>query len=265
MPQAKSTKTIHQKLAKIQKDLKAPKGQYNTFSKFSYRSCEDILEALKPLLGNFCLTLTDDLVQVGDRYYIKATVKISDGAESIENTAFAREALEKKGMGASQITGAASSYARKYALNGLFAIDDTKDADVPVASPAEPAQAATQAPTQAAKKSFDPGSNIASEKQRKYIFALGKDLGHEPEKLKEMIKIGFKVSSFTYLTKDQASQCIDRMQKKVAEQVQAAAPVPAPAPAPAPASEKPAHEEFTGEVGGEPDGSEDVDPNTMPF
>ena len=116
-------------LIEIQKELKAPKGQYNSYAKFNYRSCEDILEAVKPLLGALTLTISDKLINAGDRYYIQATATLSDGVEKIETTAVAREALDKKGMDASQITGAASSYARKYALNGLFAIDDEKDAD----------------------------------------------------------------------------------------------------------------------------------------
>ncbi len=122
-------KNIHQALVNIQKDLRAPKSQFNKFANFKYRSCEDILEAVKPLLGNLHLTISDRIVLVGARYYIQATVKLSDGKESIENVAFARESLAKKGMDDAQITGATSSYARKYALNGLFAIDDTKDAD----------------------------------------------------------------------------------------------------------------------------------------
>ena len=119
------------KLINIQRDLKAPKDNFNSFGKYKYRSCEDILEAVKPLLAReeCILTLRDDIVQVGDRFYIMATARISDGNEQVEVTAFAREAAEKKGMDESQVTGTASSYARKYALNGLFLIDDTKDAD----------------------------------------------------------------------------------------------------------------------------------------
>lgn len=119
-------------LALIQSRLKAPKGQYNSFGKYKYRSCEDIVEAVKPLLAEqgCALMMSDELVYVGDRYYIKATVTIQNAAgEQVQSTALAREEEEKKGMDASQITGTASSYARKYALNGLLAIDDTKDAD----------------------------------------------------------------------------------------------------------------------------------------
>jgi hypothetical protein len=119
-------------LAAIQAELKAPKGNFNSFGKYKYRSCEDIVEAVKPLLADHrChLILTDDVVAVLDRVYVKATATIYKGAEVIgQATAFARESLDKKGMDDSQITGTASSYARKYALNGLLAIDDTKDAD----------------------------------------------------------------------------------------------------------------------------------------
>lgn len=118
-------------LIEIQKELKAPKGQYNSFGKYKYRSAEDILEAVKPLLHkNKCqLTLADEIVLIGDRYYVKATARISNGTETEYTCAYAREDLDKKGMDGSQITGTASSYARKYALNGLFCIDDTKDAD----------------------------------------------------------------------------------------------------------------------------------------
>jgi len=122
-------KNIYQTLAHIQQELKVPKNQVNKFGGFNYRSCEDILEAVKPLLDGLSLIISDEVVLVGDRYYIKAIVRLSNGEETIETTAFAREVLEKTKMDASQITGAASSYARKYALNGLFAIDDTKDAD----------------------------------------------------------------------------------------------------------------------------------------
>jgi len=117
-------------LNKIQKELKAPKNQKNSFGNYNYRSCEDILEAIKPLLDDkTVVTLNDEIVLVGDRYYVKATAKISNGTESESVTAYARESLDKKGMDSAQITGASSSYARKYALNGLFCIDDTKDAD----------------------------------------------------------------------------------------------------------------------------------------
>lgn len=116
-------------LKKIQKELKAPKNQKNTFGGYMYRSCEDILEAVKPLLEGALLVISDEMVVVGDRYYIKATATITEGDKSMSATAYAREPIIKKGMDEAQITGSTSSYARKYALNGLFLIDDTKDAD----------------------------------------------------------------------------------------------------------------------------------------
>ena len=122
-------KEFVKKVADIQRNLKAPKNQFNSFGKYKYRSCEDIMEGLKPILGDLVVTVSDDIRMVGDRIYIVATAKITDGENSISNTAMARESLTKKGMDDSQITGTASSYARKYALNGLFLIDDTKDAD----------------------------------------------------------------------------------------------------------------------------------------
>jgi len=120
---------FYQRVARIQSQLKAPKGQENKFGGYRYRSCEDIMEAVKPLMGGLVMTVCDDIVSVGDRIYVKATATITDGLNTISNTAFAREALSRKGMDDSQITGSASSYARKYALNGLLLIDDTKDAD----------------------------------------------------------------------------------------------------------------------------------------
>lgn len=123
---------IHEQLSAIQAMLKAPKGRYNSFGKYAYRSAEDILEAVKPICReNGCtLTVSDDIVHLGDRYYIKATVTLAnDQGETLATQAFAREDESKKGMDGSQITGTASSYARKYALNGMFCIDDTKDAD----------------------------------------------------------------------------------------------------------------------------------------
>ena len=124
---------IYEKLSSIQEELKAPKNAYNSFGKYNYRSCEDILEGLKPVLKKYKATLfiSDSLELIGDRYYVKAAVRLVDieTGETVENTAYAREELDKKGMDWSQITGATSSYARKYALNGMFLIDDTKDAD----------------------------------------------------------------------------------------------------------------------------------------
>lgn len=126
-------KRVLEKLLFIQQELKAPKGQYNSFGKYKYRSCEDILEAVKPLCvkHDAALTITDELVLIGDRFYVAAHARLYDceTGDFHEVQAFAREPDDKKGMDSSQVTGTASSYARKYALNGLFCIDDTKDAD----------------------------------------------------------------------------------------------------------------------------------------
>lgn len=121
------------RLIEIQSKLKAPKNQRNNFGNYNYRSCEDILEAVKPLLKDVKLSLiiSDEIINVGERFYVKATARLFDdmGKEIASVSAVAREEESKKGMDASQLTGSTSSYARKYALNGLFAIDDTKDAD----------------------------------------------------------------------------------------------------------------------------------------
>ena len=149
---------IYEKLMNVQASLKAPKGQYNSFGKYKYRSCEDIVESVKPLLkqNGLLLTMSDEIIMVADRIYVKATATIIDTAEGMEIsvTALAREEETKKGMDGSQVTGASSSYARKYALNGLFAIDDTKDSDSTnthgkeVEEPKETPKATNQTPRQ---------------------------------------------------------------------------------------------------------------------
>ena len=122
-------KTVYEALSQVQANLNAPKGQINKFGGYYYRSCEDILQAVKPLLGDAIILVSDEIKLIGDRYYVEATAKFVLGGEVIENKAYAREPVVKKGMDDAQITGATSSYARKYALNGLLLIDDNKDAD----------------------------------------------------------------------------------------------------------------------------------------
>jgi muconolactone delta-isomerase len=162
-------------LIEIQHELKAPKGQFNSFANFNYRSLEDILEALKPLLwkSKCFITISDHLEQIGDRYYVKADVVLtnSEGVQ-VSACAYAREALERKGMDSSQVTGSTSSYARKYALNGLFAIDDTKDAD-------NEEHPEVHAPAHVyTEQMVDPlGNRPATPKQVKYL----KDLGQTVE------------------------------------------------------------------------------------
>lgn len=195
---------LTQKLSNIQEKLEAPKSQHNSFGNYKYRSCEDILNALKPFLKDFSVTvlLSDELVMIGDRYYVKATATITDGTTEISTTAYAREAEDKKGMDASQITGSASSYARKYALNGLFAIDDTKDADTKDNSDA-PA---------AAKKVF---GNKASDKQVYLINKLAEEKSIDD--IKGMVMKRFNLKVFTDLTSQQASQVIEGLQAKKQE------------------------------------------------
>lgn len=144
---------IYKKLLKVQRELKAPKTQYNSFGKYKYRNAEDILEAVKPIAhAEGCIVLcSDDVEIIGEHYYVKATAMLidADGDGKVCATAFAREEDEKKGMDASQITGSTSSYARKYALNGLFAIDDNADSDTTNSGTTEqqqPKQTAKRAP-----------------------------------------------------------------------------------------------------------------------
>lgn len=122
---------FYSSLIKVQATLNAPKGQFNSFGKYNYRSCEDIMGAVKPLLAEHGLVqfVSDEIVLIGDRYYVKATVTVTNGSESHSVSALARESLTKKGMDDAQVTGSTSSYARKYALNGMYNIDDSKDAD----------------------------------------------------------------------------------------------------------------------------------------
>jgi hypothetical protein len=131
-PEELKSMTIYEILSKIQVELDAPKNNYNSFGKYKYRSCEDILYGLKPLCSKYgvYVLLNDEIVISGNRFYVKATAEINNGkGESLKSTAYAREDENKKGMDSAQVTGSSSSYARKYALNGLFAIDDGHDAD----------------------------------------------------------------------------------------------------------------------------------------
>lgn len=164
---------IYEKLLNIQNELKAPKGQHNKFGNYDYRSCEDILEAVKPLLKEqkLLLKIDDEVVTVGERYYVRATATLIDfsiegGIVQIENTAYAREADNKTGMDASQVTGATSSYARKYALNGLFCIDDTKDADTDAYKKQQDKTVTQVKPVNAEQ------IKLISEAQRKRLFAI---------------------------------------------------------------------------------------------
>lgn len=174
---------IYEKLLMVQSELKAPKDQYNSFGKYAYRSAEDIVEAAKPLCKKhgLLLTLSDTVELVGEKCYIKATVKVVDIAEPsgcIEVHAYAREPIDKKGMDDSQITGAASSYARKYALNGLFAIDDTKDADA-----ANDGQSGT---AKASKSTAKSASKSAPPAEKCYCPQCGKEIFSTADKSGKM-------------------------------------------------------------------------------
>lgn len=194
---------MNDKLIKIQNELNVPKAHFNKFGDYYYRSCEDILEALKPLLEKegLLLTISDSIESVGDRNYVKATVTLTDGTKSIEVSALAREAVTPKAKtDDSQLTGATSSYARKYALNGLFLIDDTKDSDATNKHEKETPQPQTSGTPYP-----------ASEKQRKLIYLLYKEKNGEemPEEEKEKIR---------KLTSKQASDLITKWKAQTEEQ-----------------------------------------------
>jgi len=187
--------SIYAKLSVIQLNLIAPKNQYNSFGKYNYRSCEDILEGLKPCLQETktAVTVNDEIVQIGDRYYIKATATLFDceTGESVSNTAYAREEESKKGMDASQVTGATSSYARKYALNGLFCIDDVKDADT---RDNRQEEAKKQQKEEQEQKNIE--NSPISEVKVKALLARCESEGVNPEKILSL----YKVKSFEELT-----------------------------------------------------------------
>ena len=190
---------VYEKLIAIQSELKAPKSQYNNFGKYAYRNCEDILEALKPLLKEHKSTIyiADEIVTVLDRFYIKATVTFIDAetGEKIINTAYAREEECKKGMDGSQVTGASSSYARKYALNGMFAIDDTKDSDF----------------TNTTVK----GDNSAlSEAQIKRLLAIASKVNISADDVKIVVAKSFGVQDLRKMNKQQYDEICSRLEKK---------------------------------------------------
>ena len=173
---------VYMKLIEVQSKLKAPKSQFNKFGNYAYRNCEDILEALKPILKEVGATIiiSDEVIPVNERYYVKATVKFIDTetGDMVEASANAREEDNKKGMDSSQLTGSTSSYARKYALNGLFAIDDTKDSDFTNTHNKEDK-----------KKTLE----VISEAQAKRMYMLAK--GKDPDVIKQILSnAGFNAS-----------------------------------------------------------------------
>ena len=190
---------VYEKLIAIQSELKAPKSQYNNFGKYAYRNCEDILEALKPLLKEHKSTvyISDEIVTVLERFYIKATVTFIDAEtrESITNTPYAREEESKKGMDGSQVTGASSSYARKYALNGMFAIDDTKDSDF----------------TNTTTKTDNTG---LSEAQIKRLLAIASKVNISADDVKIVVAKSFGVQDLRKMNKQQYDEICSRLEKK---------------------------------------------------
>tara|TARA_Y100000310_G_scaffold28146_1_gene26796 strand:+ start:1004 stop:1675 length:672 start_codon:yes stop_codon:yes gene_type:complete len=204
------------KLVAIQKDLKAPKNQFNSFGKYNYRSCEDILEAVKPLChaAGVVLTLTDEVVQVGSWVYVKAIASVQDESGAFSTVAYAREPAERKGMDASQITGSASSYARKYALNGLFCIDDAKDADTQERPPA-PAQKPYAAPQP--QQAAPPQQPPANDGLRKAFHATGTELyGAGWDAKRAELCAHYGVESSNDMTAQTISNLITRMKEKLA-------------------------------------------------
>lgn len=196
--------TLQQRILAIQSELKAPKGQRNTFGKYNYRSAEDILEAVKPLLKKYGVLqlITDDLVAVEGRFYVKATVRVQcaeGGGEEVLISAFAREEETKKGMDSAQVTGSTSSYARKYALNGLWAIDDTKDADTDEYTK----QTQEEHPRRqtAQTKNVDPP---ASKKELEDLYSTVQTAGIDGAIIAEVIRDKFKKTSSRELTSGEA-------------------------------------------------------------
>ena len=188
--------TVQQALVHIQATLKAPKSQYNKFGKFAYRSCEDILTAVKPLLQEVggTIVISDKPILIGDRYYIEATVILTTEHGSVTASGYAREPLEKKGMDSSQITGTASSYARKYALNGLLAIDDSRDSDVPTDK---------EAPA------------MATDEQVLALEALITDNDLDMTRLKKWMKTSVKVDQFSDLNVNGYKTVLDMVNRKI--------------------------------------------------
>lgn len=202
---------LQKKLANIQKELKASKSSFNKFGNYYYRNAEDILEAVKPLLNGAILTISDEIVLVGSRFYVKACAKISDGSEAFEACAFAREPEIQKGMAEPQVTGSASSYARKYALNGLFVLDDTKDADSQDNTKKEVKESVSvvDRPLKESFVSSNP-SALVTEKQVKLINWMIVDTKSDREKIKQL----YKVESMNNLTQHEAQDLISKLKIK---------------------------------------------------
>ena len=216
-------KPIFAALMAVQADLKAPKNQHNSFGKYDYRSAEDIIEAVKPLLkeNGLFLNMSDDIVLIGDRYYVKATVKVVDvvTGESVQTSALAREAAQKKGMDESQVTGTASSYARKYALNGLFAIDDNRDADTD-----EYARQASQnaAGARPSRNAYTSKGSANDDLRSKAMHALSKEMqrvGASGEEVSALCGVKFGKTNSRNLSTGELSQLAANLESWIAEQM----------------------------------------------
>lgn len=196
--------SLTEKLLNAQKGLKAPKGQYNSFGKYKYRSAEDILEAVKPINADngLLLTITDEPILIGDWHYIKAAATITDGTDTHVVNAYARESPTKKGMDDSQITGTASSYARKYALNGLYLIDDTKDADTDEYGSLSSSK----------EKPEQPKQDEISQKQVGLIKVKAMEFAKLRNRKADEVYAKLSISDVTKLTKDQASKAIKTLE-----------------------------------------------------
>lgn len=220
-------KPIFAALMAVQAELKAPKNQHNSFGKYDYRSAEDIIEAVKPFLkeNGLFLNMSDEVVLVGDRYYIKATVKVVDvvTGESVQTSALAREAAQKKGMDESQVTGTASSYARKYALNGLFAIDDNRDADTDEYAAQTRQSAAGARPSRnTGNYKGTPQGGGSDEIRRKALHGLSdaiKRAGLSKEDVSAICGVHFKKTSSNELTTGQLSILAAHLEEWAAEEM----------------------------------------------
>lgn len=218
-------KPIFAALMAVQAELKAPKNQHNSFGKYDYRSAEDIIEAVKPLLkdNGLFLNMSDDIVLIGDRYYVKATVKVVDvvTGESVQTSALAREAAQKKGMDESQVTGTASSYARKYALNGLFAIDDNRDADTnEYAAQTRQSAAGARPSRNTGNYKGVPQGGGSDEIRRKALHGLGeamKRAGLSKEEVSAICGVHFKKTSSSELSNGQLSILAAHLEEWAAE------------------------------------------------
>ncbi|GEN87213.1 ERF family protein [Oceanobacillus sojae] len=208
-----SEESLVQKLIHVQKELKAPKGQFNKFGNYNYRSAEDILEAVKPFNAEkgLLLTLTDEPLLVGEWHYIKATATITDGKDNHVVTAYARESETKKGMDHSQITGTASSYARKYALNGLYLIDDTKDADTDEYQQQNDRNNQHQYQNQGNKTQ---SNKAISDKQVKRLYAIANQAGVTADDVKQVIAKKYQKQDIAQLTKQEYDEICGRLESK---------------------------------------------------